>query len=293
MAEEPKTIGRRKYEALKRFGINADLSEERLKVFENTFPGTTIGEALKLISEYESKRDTTKTLTPEQIKKNEEYFKKIREEEPKKEPIVLTKKLLWNMFLKNYRGNYDTKSYDSLENIKALIYYFLGDQSQFQKCSRVSLESKPNVLKGLLIVGDYGNGKTSTMRAFEKCFIRTNLAFKGYTTNEVVQWYGNLETPFDKEEFQKKMQSGIRYFDDLVTERDASNYGKINIMKEILEERYDKKLRTHLSMNYKAGHEGDLAQALNQISERYGDRMYDRIFEAYNIIEFKGKSYRE
>ena len=294
---EPKKIGRRKYEALKKFGVQGDLSEERLKVFENNFPNTTIGEAIKQIEAYEKERDNTPMMTPEQIQKNKERMERIRNDAPPKKKEQITKDVLWKMFAKQYKINekvsYDTKNYDSLENIKPLIYYFLGDQTNFEKCSRVSLKSLPDVKsKGLMIIGDFGNGKTSTMRAFEDICKGTNISFKGFTTNKVVQMYGDCQNNLDKELFEKTMQNGIRYFDDLINERDAMNYGRVNIMKEILEERYDKKKLTFISMNYKKGHEGNLDEALNQISERYGDRMYDRIFHAYNIIEFKGKSFR-
>jgi DNA replication protein DnaC len=284
-------IGKRKYEALKSFDL-INLTEESIEIFNNQF-SISIGEAIKQVASYEKSMPEN---NPEFIEANKAYMNRVRGEVVKKEPIVLTKDMLWRMFKKAYLENegkqFNYSHRDTLENIKPLIYYFLGDYENFAKCSNVSLLSEPSLKKGILIIGGYGNGKTSIMRAFEKCFIGSNLAFKGFTTNKLVEMYEGLQNPLDKEEFNKITRSGIRYFDDVLTEREASNYGKTNLIKDILEERYNNKLRTYISMNFKDKTNKDLEIGILQLSDKYGDRIYDRVFDMFNIIEFKGNSFR-
>ncbi|OIQ22174.1 MAG: hypothetical protein BM557_02020 [Flavobacterium sp. MedPE-SWcel] len=100
-------------------------------------------------------------------------------------------------------------------------------------------------------------------------------------------------------DFETLMWKGSRYFDDLKTERIASNYGKVNIFKELLEERYNrvdpktkKRLKTFVTCNFKEGFEDNLEKAVDEFGEKYGSRVWDRMFEMFNIIEFKGKSFR-
>jgi len=99
------------------------------------------------------------------------------------------------------------------------------------------------------------------------------------------------------------MNLGDRYFDDIKTERHASNYGKVNLFKDILENRYNNRVqivkgvtkinKTFGTCNYKEGYEGNTEVALEEFGEMYGGRIYDRLFEMFNIIEFKGKSFRK
>lgn len=180
-----------------------------------------------------------------------------------------------------------------LENIKPLFHYFLGDQKKFLKCKSISHLSEPRLDKGLLIIGTYGNGKTSVFKAFESALICTNIRFKGFTTNEIVNLFEACERPSDKEEFYKTMNYGTRYFDDVKTERTANNYGKAELMKDILEARYINKSRTYITCNFKEGADGNVELALLEFRDKYGTWVYDRLFKMFNIIVFKGESFRK
>jgi DNA replication protein DnaC len=290
MAELP-TIGKRKYEALKALDLE-NLTDETLTAFNMQFKNITVAEGIKMVKAFEEKNPGFTKPMPSTL----EYFKKINEPEPEKEIQTMTKEWLWKAFSKIYFQNEKTaysKDFDSIENIKPLIYYFLGDEENFRQCQNVSLISKPSLKKGLLIIGGYGNGKTSVMNAFQKALVRTNIKFKGYTSNEVVLMYESCATAQAKEDFFKQMNSHTVYFDDVLTEREASNYGKSDLFKEILEERYHKRKRTYITCNYKDGTGNDLKQGLQQFGSRYGSRVYDRIFDMFNVIEFKGKSFRK
>ncbi len=286
-------IGRRKYEALKSFGLD-DITEKRLEEFHNQFKGLRLADAIKMIIDYE------KIHLPN--KKTIKYLNEIKTPNEKKEPQMIDKEWLWKRFLVAYYQNegvrFSTKfngeeDHDVIENLKPLIYYFIGDFDNFKKCKQVSDLSEPSMNKGLLIIGDTGNGKTSIMNAFETALRVTNVRFLSYSTNEVVSMYESCEKPIQKEEFNDLMTTGTRFFDDVLTERLASNYGKANIIKDILEERSLKKKRTYITCNYVDGDDTlNLKNGLLQFYDKYGKRLYDRIFSDFNIIEFKGKSRR-
>jgi len=88
------------------------------------------------------------------------------------------------------------------------------------------------------------------------------------------------------------MNQGVIYYDDVKTERIASNYGMTNLFKDIIEKREVRKLKTYITCNFKEDQPGNIPAALLEFGEKYGSRVFDRLFSMFNIIEFKGKSFR-
>jgi len=115
---------------------------------------------------------------------------------------------------------------------------------------------------------------------------------KIFNTNRIVQKFENCETPNDKKTLFNQMSLGVNLYDDLTSERVASNFGHVDIMKEVIEERYMKNKLTYATSNYKENHQDDIEAALLSLGERYGSRVYDRLFEMFNIVAFTGKSMR-
>ena len=237
--------------------------------------------------------------TPAQVEKHADYTKKVRQPEAKIEK-KLTKKELWVLFQQTFKevhGKEFLYNEEILENIKPLMYYFLKDE-KFFSCKNLSTLSEPSFEKGLLIIGNFGNGKTATMEVFEKIFKTIkSISFKGYSANEVVNMFEKInpmlkDQVLTRSEFDKMMHTGKRYFDDVKTERHASNFGKMNLMKDILEVREKNNLLTHLTCNFKDGFENDLQAGIDEFEEKYGNRIYDRLFKMFNIIIFNGKSFR-
>ena len=275
---ESKIIGPNKYNHLKSIPIDLRTEEQnnQIKVYEEN-----------------------RNYTPEeQLKKTAEYFQKILSH-PEKKDVSLTSRQLWNMFkfyFEKVTGNKFEKSPQTIQNLEPILYYFSKDE-RFFNCVNISTLSKPSFDKGLLIIGDYGNGKTSVMKTFEFIFQGVQgVSFKGYTANEVVTMFEKItddENEHTRTQFENAMYKGIRYFDDLKTERIASKYGKVNLFKDILEERYNRKLKTHITCNFKEGFIGNIEVGISEFGDKYGGRVYDRMFEMYNIIEFKGKSFRK
>jgi len=282
-------IGRRKYEALKAFDFD-NMDEQMLETFNAQFK-ITVGKAMAMVKEYEEHYKNA-VISP----KAAEYLKTVRAEAKKKKEIPkLTKEILWKKFNDAFYENEGVKfnsTTDSLSNLKPLMYYFLGDFENFKKCHNVSKLSVPSKDKGLLIIGTYGNGKTSIFKAFEKALRRTNIRFKGYSTNEAVIMFEACKSSPEKEQFYNLMNRGTRYFDDVKTERQASNYGKTELFKDIIESRYSNMERTYITCNFDRDYPDDLDKGLDEFMTKYGNRVYDRLFEMFNIVVFNGKSFR-
>lgn len=269
-------VGPRKYEQLKSVKIEDLTDEEKAK-----------------IDFYESKIPKPDPMLTE---KNNSYLKELLNpvEQVK---FSINAKQLWELFKANFE-TVNGKPFQiiegiTLENLKPLIYYFSKD-NRFYECENLSKISQPSFDKGLLIIGNFGNGKTSTMKVFEQIFKGVpGIGFKGFSANEVVTIFEKCSTELARDEFEKRMWRGIRYFDDLKTERIASNFGKVNIFKEIIEERYNRKSKTYVTCNFKKDFPNDLNAALDEFEDKYESRVYDRLYEMFNIIEFKGKSFRK
>lgn len=224
------------------------------------------------------------------------YSKEVFNPTPKKIREGVTYDELFFAFereFKNETGVELSRDRERLEDYKTVLCYFAKDE-RFFKCDRLTNKSVPSFDKGLLIVGGYGNGKSTIMKCVQRA-LRSfyTQQFRFHTANSVVDEFESCEDASHKKAFWKTFSTGAKCFDDVKTERDASNYGKYNLFKDIIERRYDEGIKTFLTCNYKAGHIGDLDQALRELGERYEGRVFDRIFEMFNIIEFKGKSFRK
>lgn len=264
--------------------------------------------------------------SPEEKEKLEAYLKDLEEKfqhvKIKKQEINYidgyepTKSNIWKMFLLNFKivnGKDFIQTPDSLQNIEPLIKYFSQD-ADFLNCKNLikefeGVELKPNFKKGLLIIGPYGNGKTSILKSLSTGFTSTTelakkeywksftlwnrLRFNCHNANDVVTEFECIERAEYKEEFYKKYSGFRLYFDDFKNEKIASNFGKTELFREIIEKRYNNQAQTLLTMNYEPTKPFDLSYALDAIAKRYGEHIYDRLFEMFNIIEFKGKSFRK
>ena len=273
--------------------IGKSIGYNRYRFLINLNPNDLTEEERKEIEIYESKHKPSQ----EQIDYNKAYIENLKKEETK--VFSFDKKTLWNEFLIKFKevNRVDfIQTEESIENIKTIFLYFLKDKDFFF-CNNLSNLSKPSFDKGLLIIGNYGNGKTSVMMTFEQIFKRVKgYSFKSYSANGIVNLFESIKndefSDLSKADFERRMNFGIRYFDDVKTERHASNFGKVNLFKDILENREKNNSITYITCNFKDGYPNDIEQALNEFEEKYGARVYDRLFKMFNIIEFKGKSFR-
>lgn len=303
LKEKPKTITWRRFKAYKEFDFN-DLSEHNINNFYATFkiPFATGREQYEYYKEIHLNDSERKTR---------EYFKKIQNK-PARRIIILEYEWLKAAFLKAFEANEGTPYIEdetNEENLDVVLRYFLKDLPNFLACKNIYLgkpkvDVKGNIIKpleyplvpsfkkGLLIVGGYGCGKTAMMRAFKKVFQNSNYGFKYITANALVNEYEYCDNAADKKLFHKQINFGTACIDDLFTERPANNYGKVKIPKEVLEERYFNKALTYITCNYNPNYKNNLDEALKQFIG-YDQKVYDRVFEMFNIIEFKNKSFRK
>lgn len=208
---------------------------------------------------------------------------------------MLSKEQMWQKFVKTFYAMYRKELIQderTINNLKVIFFYFLKDEKFFD-CDNLREDIiKPSFEKGLLIIGSYGIGKTDYFKVFEKVFLEfNNYRFKFYSSKELVNKYEFCQTPFDKEYFFKDISRKRMFIDDITSERIASNFGKIDIIKEVLSTRYDKRLVTYASCNF-YDKSSSSRKTLEELGVKYGARLYDRFYDMFNIIEFTEKSYR-
>ncbi|AQX87155.1 hypothetical protein I6H88_10085 [Elizabethkingia bruuniana] len=229
----------------------------------------------------------------------------------------------YGSLLKLFKGKYKQNEgvdFDESANggeagvfVATLISYFTGKQSFFRS-PLIYKENGKSIIshsKGLLVMGGYGNGKTSVFKAFHDMFnecllepigvkdmnenvqlLRQYKMHFGFTsTTQVNRDYETKSTPAEKEFYWNRQLNYIKYFDDLLAE-DKAKYGHNDLMQSILEERYVLKKKTYTTVNYVDNSENKIANTLNALGDRYGDRIYDRIFQMFNILILEGGSLR-
>ena len=232
----------------------------------------------------------------ERLLKVDKYFTEIFKDGVAEPPKFFTVPELMKIFKEQFyhvQGDGWRDNEESEIKLTTLAAYFCRDD-RFFKSPILSDVTKPSFTKGLLVIGSYGNGKSSMMKTLEKIFKGLKgYHFQTFTANEVVDLYEGCQLPGDKEYFWRRMEAIYNYYDDVKTEREASNYGKANLIKDILEKRYTKNVKTHITCNYKESDPDNLDAGLKEFGEKYGSRVYDRLFEMFNVIEFKGKSFRK
>lgn len=171
------------------------------------------------------------------------------------------------------------------EIFKLLCYYFTQD-SEFEKAGY-------SLKKGILLFGNIGCGKTTLMRLFSH---NVTNDFVVRSCREVADEYTKTKEggPLALDYFSKLFEVyphehyGQKYigccFDDLGTEKTKKFFGnEINVMEDILQNRYDKHLigKTHLTTNLSG----------EEIEEIYGRRVRSRLREMCNIIAFDEQAF--
>jgi DNA replication protein DnaC len=207
------------------------------------------------------------------------------------------KDTLWEWFKEGFEQIHGkpfqfTKAYMKV-NYASVFNYFLNEMAFFKSPNLYSHRLAPNFKKGLLIVGKVGVGKTAIMKVFEKIFMNYKPhRFKIIETYKVVEEYESLMTPNCKKEFYRRYSIGNILFDDLNSERIANNFGKVNVMQEIIFRRHNNGYKTHFTMNPFSGFENLPEQNLLNLEGFYDARVADRLFEMCNYITISGKSKR-
>ena len=127
--------------------------------------------------------------------------------------------------------------------------------------------------RGLLLMGTLGNGKSTMLRAIRD-------VFHPYST------LGDAQDIFD----YYKQGQGLKYWNEAILLIDdlgvepvrCLNFGEYHPMSRLLLHRYDRLLTTIIATNL----------GVDDIQERYGDRVVDRMFETFEVIKYDRASYR-
>lgn len=263
----------------------------------------------------------------ELLLKYENDFDKMIDSLPKKEELELPKlepmkaSSLYDLFKINF-PIINKKEFDETANngeaetlVYTLIAFFLKRKSFF-KSPLLNTQSVPDLNKGIVLIGEPGIGKTVILKTFYEIFKygsenpllvkdingadqllrRYKLQFKYNSVDEVVRMYEaanrhskDADRDYYLSLFYKRFELGFNAFDDLLSEDLAKNYGSVDIMKKVLSQRYVNKSPGILTMNY---YGEDVRSTLNEFKTRYGDRLHDRFYETYNIIELQGVTLR-
>lgn len=166
---------------------------------------------------------------------------------------------------------------DNLDIYQQLASYFSGDFDTWP--------CKLNPKKGLLLFGGYGCGKSVAMRLFSSNPVRSFRLVSGRAIGEAFRLNGDVY------EYTHRFSShsSSKYFgqteiglciDELGAERtDRTNYGNGFSMGDLLQDCYDNpQLRAWVHAITNA--------TKDELREAYGPRVYDRLREMFNVVEF-------
>ena len=187
------------------------------------------------------------------------------------------------------------ETYESIRFVYTLLYYFTN-KDNFSKSSLLYEYTSTNINlnKSLIIIGGVGTGKTSVLKTL-RAMINQNpqLNLKFMTTKDVVSEYESTlqEDLFD---FFDKLNNGNLIIDDLMSESIASRFGKKELFEDILFKRCENnKIITLITMNYLEEFPNNADEAILELYQRYGQRVFDRILGNFNFIILKDKSFRK
>lgn len=181
--------------------------------------------------------------------------------------------------------------------ITALCLYF-SDSPEFEKLSSKIYNSTGlpfSLQKGLWLWSNPGCGKTLMMRMFSRnkrlCYTLAECPkiVAGYVKNgdDHISHYSRVIKP-DVKAYSNFFQEdvGVCYNDLGIETLQAKHYGTaINVMETILLDTYEARVpffHRHVTTNL----------TFDQVREKYGVRITDRIKQCFNVIEIKGETLR-
>lgn len=217
------------------------------------------------------------------VKQIHEVYVPVKRDMPKND-FKLTKSIFWKLWEYHSQGCYKINP-DNAKVLKTVFRYFLK-QEDFNQYGLI--KSVPSLDKGLLIYGNYGIGKSllfEILHEIGKELVKkrndTSLWFNRISSGSFVDEYMRASRDKESTFSLKNYYNGKLYIDDLGFEKKAFN--KTEVFADVLFERNKNKAITFVTTNHKP----------SEITERYGERIGDRLPEMFNIIKWEGKSFRK
>jgi len=252
---------------------------------------TTLGEALSNLNNtvYRYESDLSEQFIVDKInglirklEAEKNYLKWRNDIKSNTEYLPMNAEILMRYFINAYSLNYATFHFKGYEEVLAKICAIISKDDVI--CEKWNLDPG----KGLLLYGSKGVGKTSIMKTF--AYILTSLSNPQYPP------FSTIDALKISDEYRKNgadslikysrpvnrglIKNGGWFFDDIGVEEDANNYGNsANVIEVLMQYVYnyrDMRGRTHISTNLN----GD------QLTQRYGERVYSRMVEMYNLVKF-------
>ena len=152
-------------------------------------------------------------------------------------------------------------------------------------------ECELDINKSVFLMGRTGSGKSQTMKIMNEYMKIDNVRFK--RNNKIIPFIYSIFSARDiVSDFNNNGYDGLEKYvtysiiciDDLGSEpNEAVYYGtRLNVICEVIEERYAKGLTTHFTTNLDLVH----------TQKYYNDRVYSRIIETCNIVKLNDKDFR-
>jgi len=175
---------------------------------------------------------------------------------------------------------------------KYVVEFFISFFFNHEKLEKLGGDFR----KGIFLYGSYGSGKSLLFEILEYLYQKIKkpiLRVKTVNTIRLVDEYrselsrlGQLAS--NDQTIYQKMEKGPIHFEDLGAEKKINHYGnQTEVMSDILQLRYSRffktKCKTFITSNLTP----------EQVKKRYGERVYDRMFQMFNFLELNGESRRK
>ena len=151
--------------------------------------------------------------------------------------------------------------------------------------------SFPNVSKGLCLIGPHGIGKTHLAVAAMRTVLANGNQAVFYEVSDLLRLIRSTYNPVTKtaemEILQPLLTTQLLVLDDVGKEKTSEWVEET--MTFIVNTRYNHRLTTIFTSNYEDNPD---AEALDSLRVRVGSRMYSRIHEMCDFVEYGGADYR-
>lgn len=186
----------------------------------------------------------------------------------------------------------EKRNFEIDSNNKFAMDFFIAYFSDTENLSKMGGKAR----KGVFLHGGIGTGKSLLFEILDEIYkAQKNPIFRIKTIHTIALAESviselsrpNQFAPNDKSTYTKSTTGSI-HFEDLGAERKLNHFGNsIEVMSDIIQLRY-----CHLK---KASYKTFITTNLcpDEVRNRYGERVYDRMFEMFNFIEMTGKSRRK